>query len=205
MDDYQQEITKIQKILRDNPKGMTVTDISHKLKVNRNSVAKYLDIMRISGQVEMITFGPAKVFFPSRRIPIAEMLNYISDYIVVFDQDLKITMINNAFLDFMKLERQNIIGQSLNETLFKIFQENVDVSVGINEALDGKGFMKDVAFKMQDEDIYFNIRIVPTAFDDGEYGVTLIVNNTTGQKLVEKALKDSGQNFKKIIEKLDKK
>ena len=77
MDEYQREITLIKRVLSDNPKGMTVTDISRKIKINRNSVAKYLDIMRISGHVEMITFGPAKVFFPSRRIPISDMLNYI--------------------------------------------------------------------------------------------------------------------------------
>jgi len=76
MEGYQHEIALIKKILTENPKGMTVTDISRKIKINRNSVAKYLDIMRISGQVEMITFGPAKVFFPSRRVPILNMLNY---------------------------------------------------------------------------------------------------------------------------------
>ena len=81
MDGYQHEITLIKKILQENPKGMTVTDISRKIKINRNSVAKYLDIMRISGHVEMITFGPAKVFFPSRRVPISNMLNYTSDFI----------------------------------------------------------------------------------------------------------------------------
>jgi len=69
MDSYQKEIETIKRILKENPKGMTVTDVSRKIKINRNSVAKYLDIMRISGYVEMVTFGPAKVFFPSRRIP----------------------------------------------------------------------------------------------------------------------------------------
>ena len=38
MDTYQQEITQIKQILKDNPKGMTVTDISRKIKINRNSL-----------------------------------------------------------------------------------------------------------------------------------------------------------------------
>ena len=80
MNGYQKEISKIEHILKENPKGMTVTDIARKMKTNRNSVAKYLDIMRISGLVEMITFGPAKVFFPARRVPITNMLNFTSDY-----------------------------------------------------------------------------------------------------------------------------
>ena len=94
MDYYQQEISLIKKVLKENPKGMTVSDIARKINVNRNSVAKYLDIMRISGHVELITFGPAKVFFPARRIPILDLLNYTSDYILVYDENFKITMIN---------------------------------------------------------------------------------------------------------------
>jgi response regulator of citrate/malate metabolism len=64
VESYQEELTKIKTILKDNPKGMTVTDIARKIQVNRNSVAKYLDILLISGHAEMVTFGPAKVYFP---------------------------------------------------------------------------------------------------------------------------------------------
>ena len=35
MDGYEQEIEQIKRILQENPKGMTVTDISHRIKVNR--------------------------------------------------------------------------------------------------------------------------------------------------------------------------
>ena len=203
MDEYQKEIEQIQQILRDNPKGMTVTDISRKIKINRNSVAKYLDIMRISGLVEMITFGPAKVFFPSRRIPITNMLNYTSDYIVVFDQDLKITLINDAFLKFMKILREELLGETINNTILSVFSEHVEISLGINEALDGKIFSKEILFKIDDnDDIYFKIRIMPTAFEDGDYGVTLIINNKTGHKMIENALKESEESFRKILEKL---
>ena len=125
MDSYQHEIGLIKKVLNDNPKGMTVTDISRKIKINRNSVAKYLDIMRISGHVEMITFGPAKVFFPSRRVPILDMLNYTSDYILVFDERLKITMVNDAFLGFLNIERENVIGQTVPNTILAI--KNIDI------------------------------------------------------------------------------
>ena len=101
MKQYKKEIKHIQQILEENPKGMTVTDIARCIRINRNSVAKYLDIMRISGLVEMITFGPAKVFFPARRVPVTDLLNYTSDFILVFDEDLKITFVNETFLRFL--------------------------------------------------------------------------------------------------------
>ena len=144
MDGYQQEITMIKRILQENPKGMTVTDISRKIKINRNSVAKYLDIMRISGHVEMITFGPAKVFFPSRRVPIHDMLNYTSDYILVFDSNLKITMANDSFIDFLGVPREELLGQMINEVFSRIFQNHTELLVGINEALEGKKLTQDI-------------------------------------------------------------
>lgn len=205
MDSYNQEIRQIKKILKENSKGMTVTDISRKIKVNRNSVAKYLDIMRISGHVEMITFGPAKVFFPSKRVPISSMLNYISDYVLILDKDLKITLINETFLEFMNLEREEIIGQMIDKTVLNFLKENLELALKINEALEGKGFPYDIEFKMDEEEIYLKVRIVPTAFDDGIYGVTLIIRNDTTEKIAENALRENEENLKSFLKKINKK
>jgi len=205
MENYQEEIEKIKTILQENPKGMTVSDISRKIKINRNSVAKYLDIMLLSGHVELITFGPAKVFFPSRRVPIKSMLNYTSEYILVFDKELKIIMINDPFLKFIKSERDKILGQNLNEVILPVFDNSVDIPLRINEAIEGKTFIKDIDFKNKDEDVFFKIRIIPTAFEDGRHGVTIIARDDTDRKLAEKALRDSEKNFKKLLENMNKK
>jgi len=205
MDDYQQEITLIKQILKENPKGMTVTDISRKIKINRNSVAKYLDIMRISGHVEMITFGPAKVFFPSRLIPVDNMLNYTSDYILVFDKNFRINTINNSFLEFLEIKREEVIGQNVNETVLKFFSDNLELSQAINDALEGKKLTKDVDFKKDKQKIYFKIRVIPITFDDGTYGVTLIISNITYHKIAEKALRESQENFRNLLEKINQK
>ena len=205
MDSYQQEIALIKEVLKENPKGMTVTDISRKIKINRNSVAKYLDIMRISGHVEMITFGPAKVFFPSRRIPISDILNYTSDYILVFDKDLKITMINDAFLDFIKSEREEILGQTIPNTILKFFKDDAELLLGINEALQGKDFSSDLNLERGGEEFHFSVKIKPTTFEDGRCGATLIVKNITRHKLAEDALKESEENLRSLLKKLNKK
>ena len=205
MDSYQQEIALIQKILKENPKGMTVTDISRKIKINRNSVAKYLDIMKISGMVEMITFGPAKVYFPSRRIPITDMINYTSDFIVVFDSDMNITMINDSFLRFLGVNRVNIIGQSFHDTILKIFEDNGEILIGINQALEGKNFKQEIDLKKNNDLFFFNVNIIPITFEDGKQGVTLILRNITDKKIAENILRESEENFRKILNKINKK
>lgn len=205
MDEYQQEISLIKKTLLENPKGMTVTDIARKIKVNRNSVAKYLDIMRISGHVEMITFGPAKVFFPARRIPVLDLLNYTSDYILVFDEDYKITMINDALLNFMRIERSNILGQSVIETIKDFFKDEGELLVWMKEALSGRDFSQDIDFTEKGRELYFKIKIIPTTFEDGRCGATIILKNNTDRKIVETALHESEKNFQNLLKKMKKK
>ena len=205
MEGYQHEISLIKKILKENPKGMTVTDISRKIKINRNSVAKYLDIMRISGHVEMITFGPAKVFFPSRRVPISDMLNYTSDYILVFDTNLKITIVNNSFLHFIKLNREEVISHRINIIIEKIFKNNKELFVGIKEALEGKNFNQDINFQKNKNNYFFKVKVVPTTFEDGKQGGTLIIKNNTDHKIVEKILRESEENFRDLLSKINKK
>ena len=177
MDEYQQEISLIKKALKENPKGMTVTDIARKIKVNRNSVAKYLDIMRITGHVEMITFGPAKVFFPARRIPVLDLLNFTSDYILVYDENFKITMINESLLNFIRQKKGSIIGQSVMETIKDVFKNQGEIVVGIKEALQGRNISLEIDFKGKGGFFYFKIKIMPTTFEDGRHGATIILKN----------------------------
>jgi transcriptional regulator with PAS, ATPase and Fis domain len=191
MSEYQKEISKIEHILKENPKGMTVTDIARKIKTNRNSVAKYLDIMRISGLVEMITFGPAKVFFPARRVPITNMLNFTSDYIMVFDKDLKIVLINNAFLGFMGINIEEILGQYIENIHLPMFDDNIYLPSFVKEAFDGKEIKKDIISRINDYECYFKVRIIPTVFEDGQQAVALLVKDTTAQRMVENGLQKS--------------
>ncbi len=51
MDSRQKTIRKIKKLLRSHPSGLTITDLAEKIRLNRNSTAKYLEILLISGEV----------------------------------------------------------------------------------------------------------------------------------------------------------
>ena len=201
MDDYEQEIALIKKILQKNPKGMTVTDISRKIKINSNSVAKYLDIMRISGHVEMITFGPAKVFFPSKRVPISDMLNYASDYIIIYDNKLRVTMVNDAFLNFLNTSREEITGQIVPNTISLLFKDKSELILAIQEALNGRDYSTNINFEGLGQKFYFTIKIKPTTFEDGRHGATIIIKNNSGKMLAENALKESENNFRKLLQK----
>ena len=192
MESYKKELGEIRTILKANPRGMTVTDIARKININRNSVAKYLDILLISGHAEMVAFGPAKVYFPSRRIPLASMLNFTLNGIIVLDAESKIIEINNNVLALWKLPRDKIIGQNLHHVTIPFFQ-NHDVQNHVQHAFDGKDSTQEITEYIENEPRHLQLKYVPTAFDDGEPGVTIIIEDITEQKLTQKKL-DKIQN-----------
>jgi PAS domain S-box-containing protein len=159
--------------------------------------------MRISGLVEMITFGPAKVYFPSKRVPISNMLNYTSDCVLVIDRNQKIAMVNNSFLEFINSEREQIIGQSINYTFLPVINEEKNITSEIKDAIDGKKINKEMILQKNKEEIHFKIKIIPTTFEDGKNGAAIILKNVTQQKLAEKALRYSEQNLKNLLGKFE--
>lgn len=61
---YKKMLKKVKKILIPCKKlGLTITDISEKLKLNRNTVSKVLSIFYYRGELDMKIIGPAKTFF----------------------------------------------------------------------------------------------------------------------------------------------
>jgi len=190
VESYQKELTRIRTILKNNPKGMTVTDISKEMDINRNSVAKYLDILLISGHAEMITFGPAKVFFPSRRIPLSAILNFTLDYIVLLDRDLKFLQMNDNLLKLMDIRREDIIGRSVESFSSSILQIP-ELITNAQKAIDGKESTIETKFTLEDEERYLRIKHIPTTFDDGEPGATLIIEDITERKKSEEKMKQA--------------
>jgi len=191
-------LTQIRSILKENPKGMTVSDIAKEICINRNSVAKYLDILLISGHAEMITFGPAKVFFPSRRVPISSIINYVSDCILVLDRKLKIVQINNIFLELVDSTRDDVIGQSIEHASIFSKKEHREILDQIKEGVGGKECSTELCFPINDEgDVVFTVRLLPTTFDDGGRGVIVILTDITEKRRIEEALRGRFSSSKK--------
>ena len=113
MQNYTQEIVVIKNILRQNPEGMSVTDIAKALGKNKNTTGRYLDILLISGQVDMRTYGMAKVFTLSQRVPLSAVLSYSKDLIMVLDKESRIADINDNFLNLLHLTRKDAVGKNL--------------------------------------------------------------------------------------------
>ncbi len=59
-------VSKIKNLLKKDPRGLNIREISEKLSINRNSVAKLLDILTAKEEVEIRIHGRSKIYFLSK-------------------------------------------------------------------------------------------------------------------------------------------
>jgi PAS domain S-box-containing protein len=195
----QEQLSKIRKVLKANPRGMTVSQISKEINLNRNSVAKYLEVLLISGHVEMRSYGPAKVFFLSQRVPISAMLDFSSDYMLVLDRDFRIIKVNDNFLKLVGMEREDLLGQRFEDVSLPVL-DSAEIMSNLESALNGKQIKQEMDCSAGEIDYCFNVKIVPTTFEDGLPGVTVILENMTESKRMEKALRKSERRYRLLLE-----
>ncbi len=198
MDVNRKELSDIKDVLKDSPRGMTVTEISKAVGMNRHSVAKYLEVLVAAGHVDMKSFGPSKVYYLSQRVPLSAMLSFSSDLIVIIDKDLLIRNANDKFLETMGLTREKAINRNV-ENFLKPVKIASTLIAHIREALDGKDLTLETSVTRDSEEVYYTVKFIPTIFDNGDKGVTLIMTDVTGQRRIEKAIRDSERKFRDMI------
>jgi len=194
------EITdKIKQFLKWQPRGMTISDLSSKLKMSRNLVAKYLDLLLVSGGVEMQNIGAAKVFFLSNRIPLSGLLEFSSDLIIVLDQENTIRRVNEQALFILGLKKEDIVGKKIKET-GNSFIDNLPSLQPLRENQDIKDRSCELAQQVNGEIRSFRIKTIPTAFEDGTHGTTLVIEDTTHQRRYQDMLEKREAQYRGIVE-----
>ncbi|WFN34519.1 PAS domain-containing protein [Methanogenium sp. S4BF] len=178
---------------------MTIIDISQKIGINRNSVAKYLDVLLISGQVEMHAVGTAKLYFLSKRVPISAMLSLSSDYIIVFDSALTIQYINQKVLDFEGITREEALGIHIDNISLSLLRDE-EILEKIRDVDLERQFCKDVSISHEDGEYYFKAKIIPTIFEGGTRGISVILEDNTPQKRYELSLEEQKSLYQEMVE-----
>jgi PAS domain S-box-containing protein len=195
----QEKITRIKRLLKSRPKGLTISDISAALKINRNSVAKYLEILLITGQVEVKIFGNAKVYYLSSRVPISSMLRFASELILVLDHEGRITEVNDNFLNFFGKKREDIIGNGIKSLDFQPFYDLSPNALLQRAHVQGE-VSSEVRFQHHDGEKYLKFKIIRTVFEDGGDGTTIIMEDITLPKQFEEQLRINEARYRGIVE-----
>jgi PAS domain S-box-containing protein len=175
------EILRIREELERNPKGMTIEDVSQKLSMNRGTAAKYLNLLVVSGQADMRSLGPAKLFSISQRVPLSQMLSVWTDLILILDADLFIQQVNDAFLTYFLMEREQLMGVQLPYSPLSEYFTEEHVKI-LKMALEGEEKIFEDEIDISGHVYAFRIKVLPLVFDQGGKGIGCILVDITGIK-----------------------
>ncbi len=195
----QEKVEKIKRLLKWHQRGMTISDLAQEMKINRNLVAKYLDMLLIAGQVEMQLIGAAKVYFLSRRVPISALLEFSSDLVIVFDSDQRILQVNEQVPLLLETAKETLIGKTIDEL-------NNPIVRALQETWRARGprekgeAVSDLDCIIRGEERHFRSKQVPTVFEDGSDGLTFIMEDITARKKYEEMLRISEARFRGLVQ-----
>lgn len=198
MKENHEGLSKILEILKQNPRGMSVTQITEAVGMNRITVGHYLDILRTSGEVDMETFGQSKVYFLSHRVPISALMNHSSDYMIVLDNMLKIAHVNSNVISLMGRRKDEIVGKNIRSIL-RCIDTGTNIQQIIDRALAGEEVIEDIRILKDGEEHFFLMKVIPTVFVNGTPGITIILEDTTDYHKSVQALKESEEKCKELL------
>ncbi|HJJ47989.1 MAG TPA: PAS domain S-box protein [Methanocorpusculum sp.] len=199
MSDAESGFSDILELLKANPRGMSVTEIAGAVHTNRNTAARYLDTLLVSGRVEMRSFGKAKVFFLSKRVPVSAMLNLSSEMVLLIDSDLKVIQVNDPLLSFLHADAEDIAGCPIYEGACRAFCSDI-LTEQIRRALAGEMIKSELRLYLEGGECYLEERISPMVLSDGRPGVTLILDDITAEVQAKSALEQSESLFRRLVE-----
>ncbi len=176
MQEYNKEMNKIRSILIGSTKGCTVTEISKRIGINRNSVAKYLDILVTTGTVEMKTVGSAKLFTLSKRMPLSSIIDISSDYILLLDEDSNVTYANENMLRFENSTLEEIIGKPVS-TLELSRKSGSRINRIVLESISGREISTDLEFRKGADLLAFHAKFVPGLFENNKKGLIIVLSS----------------------------
>lgn len=184
MGEIRVDSSRITELLKNNPDGMSLREIAEAIDMNRVTAARHLDVLVASGRVEMTPFGQAKVFYPSRRVPVFSLIDCISDIVLVIDDTMKIRQLNRAFLQLFGGVPGDYHGLPVRDVLCPDDPGNNLFGL-LEQALRGKGTDGEITIKKKDETIYFKLNVFPCVFENGKRSVSIVMTDISGIKRAE--------------------
>jgi PAS domain S-box-containing protein len=188
------KVDRLKQILKFHPRGMTISDLSYKLKMNRNLMAKYLDLLLISGQVKMDMIGTAKVYRLSHRVPVSAILEFSSDLAIMLDQEGQILQVNEPVLSLLAETRESLVGKRIKELTTPFLRDLPLTNVEMGEQSTVMSCI------LNEEKRYFRVKQIPTVFEDGGQGITLIIEDITAQMKYQLMLEMREATYRRIVE-----
>ena len=170
-------INRIRKLLRQNPRGLNISEISARLKVGRDSIIKYLEVLEATGLVESSFHGNARVFYAARRVQASTLLDLSLDLVCTLDSQQSFVFTNHKFLNFFGLSENEVVGQKIPEIRC---EGRIDpVFTSLFSDLPAGEEVREISWQKEGKEFHLKIRSIPTLFEDGSKGATILMEDIT--------------------------
>jgi hypothetical protein len=167
-------ITRIMRLLEEETHGLSISDISRKIDLNRNSVAKYVNMLVVAGKVEMQVVGSARVYRFALRFPVSALFPLLPDAAVTVGSDFRVRHANAHFCNLFGIEEADIAGAHVSETSCAFLGLLTD-SGYLEGAVRGKRDGGSAWHPLAGECGAYVVWTVPTVFEDGDYGAIAVI------------------------------
>jgi PAS domain S-box-containing protein len=175
MEEYQAEILRIRELLASHKEGLSITDIAGMLSMNRNTVAKYLDILHIRGTVDGRKRGTSKVFYLSERLPVVSLQKVCTRPFFVVDQEGTITELNREFCSLVGLPMDQLLHQSCMSLPLAV-SEGTLIGDVMKTGVRGSEQRVRVQVRQGEKILPVSLDLVPVVFENGKPGAAGIVD-----------------------------
>lgn len=175
MEEFQEDIQRIRELLAANKEGMSITDLSSQLNINRNTIAKYMEILQIQGTVDGRKRGTSKVFYLTERIPALSLKKVCSHPYFVVDMDGMVSDINHEFCTLAGMSADQLIRQS-SETVPLHLPDGTAFQNLLKTALKGSEQRARAQILQGDRIVPVTIVMIPVVFQDGRPGVSVMAD-----------------------------
>jgi len=173
MEEFRDDILRIRELLAANKEGMSITDLSARLNINRNTVAKYMEILQIQGAADGRKRGTSKVFYLTERIPALSLKKVCSRPYYVADMDGVILDLNYEFCALTGLTADQLLRQSA-ETVPLHLPDGTPLASVIKTVLKGSEQRVRAQVRQGDRIVPVTLVMVPVVFQDGRPGVSVM-------------------------------
>lgn len=193
------ESGRIHEVLRDHPHGLSIKEIAAAVAMSRNSVAKYLEVLTATGQLELRQVGNAKLYMLSHRVPVGDLLDHAQELIIILNNDLRVVQTSSSFSRFIGLPREKILYARLSTLPLPLISqaEELEMTALLNS---GPSWTKQIQVIRSGNEVFFKGRFIPSVLEDGMPGITLILEDITERTMAEKAATERDRLLRTIFQ-----
>lgn len=172
-----EEIRRIRELLVEQPRGMSITEISRELGIHRTTVAKYLDALQMKGEVDLRVVSTAKMYHLSTRIPSSALAVFTRDPSLLISCRMIVSAASNGVAELLGY-REDPIGRTLTDpALAPLMHEEM---IGkVKRAIQGSESNAELTIIVQGMRRWLVIFIIPVVCEDGRPGCAVICRDDT--------------------------